>query len=146
MNLQKTLDERVSLALDKAGAAGADSIIKTAARPEFGDYQANGCMAAAKKRKTNPRQFAEKVVENLEISDIAEKVEIAGPGFINIHLKNDWLAAQVNQQSLHVDAGAAGHFGVVLKGVGSAEKRDDGVPFEFVDGTLIAQDDIGHLR
>ena len=50
-------------------------------------------MGAAKARKMNPRQLAEQVVAALDISDIASKVEIAGPGFINITLSAEFLAA-----------------------------------------------------
>ena len=44
-------------------------------------------MGAAKKMKSNPRELAQKIIDNLDVSDIAQKTEIAGPGFINIHLK-----------------------------------------------------------
>ena len=66
-----------------------------AAKAAFGDYQANGVMSAAKKLKCKPRDLAEKVVAALDLSDLAEKVEIAGPGFINITLAADWLARQL---------------------------------------------------
>ncbi len=94
MNIRTLLDTKISEALTKAGAENAPAVVKASARPEFGDYQANGIMGAAKKLKMNPRDLANKVLENLDLSDITEKVEIAGPGFLNIHLKNDWLASQ----------------------------------------------------
>ena len=94
MNIRTLLDTKISAALAKAGAENAPAVVKASARPEFGDYQANGIMGAAKKLKMNPRELAAKVLETLDLSDIAEKVEIAGPGFLNIHLKNDWLAIQ----------------------------------------------------
>jgi arginyl-tRNA synthetase len=50
-------------------------------------------MGAAKKIGTNPREFATKVLEQLDLSDVADKAEIAGPGFINIFLKNEWLGS-----------------------------------------------------
>jgi arginyl-tRNA synthetase len=61
----------------------------------FGDYQANGAMGAAKKMGKNPRELAQLIIEQLDIDNIAEKTEIAGPGFINIHLRSDWLAQQL---------------------------------------------------
>ena len=64
---------------------------------DFGDYQANGAMAAAKKMKAKPRDIAQQIVDWLSLDDIAEKIEIAGPGFINIYLKTDWLSGQVTQ-------------------------------------------------
>ena len=62
-----------------------------------GDYQANGAMGAAKAMKTNPRELAQRILDNLDLDGIAEKTEIAGPGFINIHLSSDWLAQQTQQ-------------------------------------------------
>ncbi len=61
----------------------------------FGDYQANGAMGAAKKMGKNPREVAQLIIDQLDIVSIAEKTEIAGPGFINIHLCNTWLAQQL---------------------------------------------------
>lgn len=94
MNIRQQLEERISHALAAAGAPG-PALIHHAARPEFGDYQANGVMAAAKAARTNPRQLAQTVLEHLDLSDLAESVEIAGPGFINIRLRSDWLAQQL---------------------------------------------------
>jgi arginyl-tRNA synthetase len=64
--------------------------------PQHGDYQANCAMAAAKLMKTNPRELAGRILENLDLSDIAGQCDIAGPGFINIKLSDQWLANQVN--------------------------------------------------
>ena len=59
--------------------------------PKFGDYQSNALMALAKTRKLNPRQLAADVVAKLDLSDVCEKVEIAGAGFLNFRLKNSVL-------------------------------------------------------
>ncbi len=81
-----------------AGAAeDAPALVRQSAKVQFGDYQANGIMGAAKKIGTNPREFAAKVLEQLDLSDVAEKVEIAGPGFINIFVKNEWLSGAFAQ-------------------------------------------------
>jgi len=87
------LEERISAAM--AAATGRDdcaAIVRPSTDPQFGDYQANGVMPLAKKLKTNPRKLAEKVIKNLDISDICEPPEVAGPGFINLRLKPDFLA------------------------------------------------------
>ncbi len=98
MNIRKLLDTRITHALIIAGAeAGTSAVIKQSSRPEFGDYQANGVIGAAKKLKMNPRDLASKVLENLDLSDLANKVEIAGPGFLNIHLNNQWLSQQAEK-------------------------------------------------
>ena len=96
MTITETLETRISAALARAGApAGSPALVGPATRPEFGDYQANGVMAAAKKLKTNPRALAARVVEELDIEDMAASVEVAGPGFINVQLKGEWLAEQL---------------------------------------------------
>ncbi|QQZ29521.1 arginine--tRNA ligase [Thiothrix subterranea] len=93
MNIRQLLDDRITAALHTLGAPDTvTAIVKPSARPEFGDYQANGVMAAAKQLKTNPRELATRLLETLDLSDLADKLEVAGPGFINIYLKNKWLS------------------------------------------------------
>lgn len=95
MNIRQLLEARVEQAMEAAGAAtGSPAVIKPSGRPEFGDYQANGIMGAAKKLKMNPRQLATSVLEHLDLNGMANTVEIAGPGFINIHLSDEWLSKQ----------------------------------------------------
>lgn len=72
-----------------------DALVRQSNKVQFGDYQANGIMASAKKQGENPRDFAQKVIEKLDLTNIAEKVEIAGPGFINIFLDKNWLANNI---------------------------------------------------
>ena len=81
-------------------AAGADAqceaLVRQSGKVQFGDYQANGIMPVAKKLGLNPREFAQSVLDKAELQDIAEKTEIAGPGFINIFLKETWLADKIS--------------------------------------------------
>lgn len=87
MNIQALLSEKVSQALIAAGApADCEPQVRQSAKVQFGDYQANGVMAVAKKLGMAPRQLAEQVLSHLDLNGIANKVEIAGPGFINIFL------------------------------------------------------------
>jgi arginyl-tRNA synthetase len=87
------LEQRITEALQKTtGLTGCLAMVRVAADGRFGDYQANGIMGAAKQIKSNPRQLAEKVVAELNISDICQTPEIAGPGFINLRLKPEFLA------------------------------------------------------
>ena len=96
MNIRSELERRLSEAMAAAGAPPASAaLVAPSGRPQFGDYQANGVMGAAKRLKTNPRELAEKIVETVDLADIAEKLEVAGPGFINITLRDDWLAARL---------------------------------------------------
>ncbi len=98
MNIQALLAEKVSQALIAAGApADCEPQVRQSAKAQFGDYQANGIMSVAKKLGQQPRQLAEQVLQHLDLNGIASKVEIAGPGFINIFLDSQWLAQQVEQ-------------------------------------------------
>jgi arginyl-tRNA synthetase len=95
--LLQLLNARVQDALAAAGCADASANVQPAGRPEHGDYQANGIMAAAKSRKLNPRQLAQTVVEHLDLEGIVSQVEIAGPGFINMTIAPEYLARWVTQ-------------------------------------------------
>ncbi|NKI74074.1 arginine--tRNA ligase [Dickeya sp. CFBP 2040] len=98
MNIQALLSEKIHQAMITAGApADSEAMVRQSAKAQFGDYQANGIMAVAKKLGVPPRQLAEKVVQTLELNDIAAKTEIAGPGFINIFLDPQWLSSQLEQ-------------------------------------------------
>ncbi|WP_032983275.1 arginine--tRNA ligase [Cronobacter malonaticus] len=96
MNIQALLSEKVSQALITAGApADCEPQVRQSARAQFGDYQANGVMAIAKKLGMPPRQFAEQALAHLDLTGIAAKTEIAGPGFINIFLDPAFLAKNI---------------------------------------------------
>ena len=97
MNIQSILSEKIKQAMIAAGAdAQCEALVRQSGKVQFGDYQANGIMPAAKKLGLNPREFAQSVLDKAELQGIAEKTEIAGPGFINIFLKNAWLAENIN--------------------------------------------------
>ena len=98
MNIQSILSEKLKQAMIAAGAdAQCEALVRQSGKVQFGDYQANGIMPAAKKLGLNPREFAQNVLDKADLQDIAEKTEIAGPGFINIFLKNTWLAENINR-------------------------------------------------
>ena len=98
MNIQSILSEKIKQAMIAAGAnAQCEALVRQSGKVQFGDYQANGIMPTAKKLGLNPREFAQSVLDKAELQDIAEKTEIAGPGFINIFLKNTWLAENINR-------------------------------------------------
>ena len=73
-----------------------DAMVTPATKPEFGDYQCNAAMSLAKSAGLNPRDCASKIVEGLKqikgFDDIMEEPEIAGPGFINLKFKEDYLS------------------------------------------------------
>jgi arginyl-tRNA synthetase len=94
LNIRCELERRLSAALAEATGEQAPAIVGPSKRPELGDYQANGVMAVAKGLRTNPRELAAKVAAAADLSDLAEPPEVAGPGFINIRLRADFLAAR----------------------------------------------------
>jgi arginyl-tRNA synthetase len=69
------------------------------ANPQFGDYQFNGALALAKLLKTNPRALATQLIEKLDVSEISETPEIAGPGFINFRLRREFLQNKIEEIS-----------------------------------------------
>jgi len=98
MNIRELLNEKVLSAM-KACRIPAElpALIAPGKKAGFGDYQANCAMGAAKAMGTNPRELAAKIVAALtpELKGIADKIEIAGPGFINIDLNTAWLGEQI---------------------------------------------------
>ena len=69
------------------------AMVKPSQDPKFGDYQANCAMPLARKASVPPRDLAQQIVDAVDVSDLCEPPEIAGPGFINLKLREDWLTA-----------------------------------------------------
>ncbi|WP_419693009.1 arginine--tRNA ligase [Mannheimia haemolytica] len=106
MNIQQILSNKIKQAMVASGAdSNVEPLVRQSGKPEFGDYQANGAMGAAKKLGMNPREFAQKILENADLNGIADKLEIAGPGFINIFLNPEWLAENTNSSLQAVNFG-----------------------------------------
>ncbi len=99
MHIRSLLTERIEAAFADLGLEG-PALLQAASRPEFGDYQANGVMAAAKRAGQNPREVAQRVIDALDLTDIAQDLSIAGPGFINITLAPGFIA-QANTTPKH---------------------------------------------
>lgn len=98
MNLIHTLQQRFAAALaDSTPDVGpfAD-MVRAAQDPRFGDFQANCAMPLAKQLGRSPRDVALQIVDRLDVADLCQTPEIAGPGFINLRLRDDWLEAAVN--------------------------------------------------
>ncbi len=71
--------------------ADTDPMLVPTANPKFGDYQANLALALAKPLGQNPRQIASQLVAQLQVEDLCDPPDIAGPGFINLRLKTRYL-------------------------------------------------------
>lgn len=96
---RQLLTERLLAAFQKANITPPDGIaieVGQASDSRFGDYQSNAAMVVAKVLKINPRQLATTLVEQLDVSDLCEKPEIAGPGFLNFRLTREALASHLS--------------------------------------------------
>ena len=103
-NVLELLRSRAVAAIEKAfgeeaggadlGAVGAASVTP-ATDPRFGHYQCNAAMGLAKRLRERPRDVAAKIVAALEVADLCLPPEIAGPGFINLTLRPEAIAAQL---------------------------------------------------
>lgn len=80
-----------------AEVAGADPELRPATKPQFGHFQSNIAMRLAKQQGRPPREVAASIIEGVDLSDVCEPLEIAGPGFINIRLKSEVLARAASE-------------------------------------------------
>ena len=139
MNIRELLNTKVQQAMLAAGIpADCGAHVAPSKKAGFGDYQANGAMGAAKAMKTNPRELAAKIVDNLDLDQVAEKLEIAGPGFINIHLKPEWLAGELDQALADAQLGAVDN--------GDATEQAQTVVVDYSSPNLAKEMHVGHLR
>lgn len=84
---------------------GVDPELRPATKPQFGHFQSNVALRLAKSEGRPPREVAASIVERLDLDDLCEPPEIAGPGFLNLRLKSSVLAAQVTAQLADRNAG-----------------------------------------
>ena len=119
-----------ALGLDELPAA----LLRPTQDPKFGDYQSNGVMPLAKKLGKNPRELAGPVAEKLLEHEAIAKAEVAGPGFVNLTLDNDWLAKMI---ALDL---ASAHLGV------TPVEEPEKIVVDFSSPNIAKQMHVGHLR
>src|SRR5580704_4407818 len=106
MNLLALFRRRFAAALAPltADANSLANLVKPAQDPKFGDYQANCAMPLAQHLGEPPRKVAERILANLDVADLCEPPQVAGPGFVNLTLSTRWLeqalAGLVNDERL----------------------------------------------
>ena len=129
------LNQIVRQAFEKAfpGEDFAFVRVLPATDPKFGDYQCNDALKLARKFKMNPREVAAKVVEDLDKSCF-EKVEIAGPGFLNLTVSTDWLNSRLSTLNSQPNCG------IPQSGAGKT------VVVDYSSPNAAKQMHIGHIR
>ena len=134
MNLQYTVAAEVTAAFHTAGIGEAPIVLQPAKNADFGHFQINGVMGAAKKAKQNPRELAQKVADALAGNTLIESAEVAGPGFINLRLSSNFLAdnvaAALHEKHLNIKAAA----------------QPQTVVIDYSSPNLAKEMHVGHLR
>ncbi|MGA9378309.1 MAG: arginine--tRNA ligase, partial [Phormidium sp.] len=111
-----------------------DPMLVSASNPKFGDYQSNAALGLSKQLKQSPRAIAETIIQHLEIADICLTPEIAGPGFINLTIKPEYLEGQVNAIQTDPSLGI------------SPTKNPERIIVDFSSPNIAKEMHVGHLR
>ena len=123
--------------------ADVDPMIRPSQNPQFGDFQANMAMALAKRAKQKPRELAQRIIEAADVSLIADEPAIAGPGFINVRLKDEAIAVMLramDDASLGVQRDTDAHtVAIDLCGVNVAKQMHVGHLRSTIIGDALAR-------
>src|SRR5262245_5080577 len=108
MNVLALLRERfgrslATLAVDAAELPGSVALVLPSQDAKFGDYQPICAMPLGKRLGKPPREIAAQIVASLDAADFCETPQIAGPGFINVQIKDEWLSGQLAATGADLD-------------------------------------------
>ena len=123
-----------SAAFEAEGLEPRWGAVKKSDRPELADFQCNGCMGAAKQAGMNPRELAAKIAPRVAEHALVDRVDVAGPGFLNITVSASALANQ------------AAFIGRDEKAGGGAVEQPEKVVFDFGGPNVAKPMHVGHIR
>ncbi len=135
MKIKSQLNQIIKKALDSANIKTAEDItISDATKIEFGDYQFNGAMKLARTLRRNPRDIALDIVKHIDTNTLISKVDVAGAGFINIWIDDNWLSKELTKIINDNRVGV---------GVVEDKKR---IVIDYSGPNMAKQMHVGHLR
>jgi len=140
--LEKAFRDAIALATG-GDAATIDPHVKASADSKHGDFQCNAALALAKTLGCNPRELAQRIMQCTQCGSLAERTEIAGPGFINVWLSQSALAqllSVMDQPSLGIEPSPRAHAIVIdLCGVNVAKQMHVGHLRATIIGDVVAR-------
>lgn len=104
MSIIKELEKQVEKKIEESGYEIDNFKLQVTNRPDLGEYQINDAMQLAKKYHKNPREIAENITEKLEELNIFTNINIAGPGFINVSLSDEFLINIIEKMSTDIES------------------------------------------